>query len=81
MTDVLLPARAWQDVDAGTEALVDEWLVREGDRVKAGQTIAAVVLVKTRFDIEAPADGVLDKILVPKDGTFKPGQPLARVTP
>jgi biotin carboxyl carrier protein len=81
MTDVALPADAWADVEPGTEALVDQWKVGVGDRVRAGQTIAVVVLVKTSFDILAPVDGVVAQILAEKDSTFKRGQPLARVTP
>jgi biotin carboxyl carrier protein len=80
MTDVLLPADAWTDVEAGTEALVDQWKVAVGERVRAGQTVAVVVLVKTSFDVVAPVDGVVSQILVEKEATFKPGQPLARVT-
>ena len=79
MTDVVLPSEAWKDVEPGTEALVDEWLVHEGDRVNAGQTIAVVVLVKTSFDVVAPADAVVEQILVPKEATFKLGQPLVRL--
>ena len=79
MTDVVLPSAAWKDVEPGTEALVDKWLVHQGDRVKAGQTMAVVVLVKTSFDIVAPIDAVVEQILVPQVATFKPGQPLARL--
>ena len=43
MTDVLLDAAAWKDVEAGTEALLDQWLVREGEAVRAGQPLARVV--------------------------------------
>jgi len=79
LTDVALPAQAWTDVAPGTEALVDKWLVHEGDRVEAGQTLAVVVLVKTSFDIVAPIDAVVEQILVPQEVTFKPGQPLVRL--
>ena len=79
MTDVVLPGAAWKDVEPGTEALVDKWLVQQGERVKAGQTMAVVVLVKTSFDIVAPIDAVVEQILVPPEATFKPGQPLARL--
>jgi biotin carboxyl carrier protein len=79
MTDVVLPSAARKDVEPGTEALVDKWLVQQGDRVKAGQTIAVVVLVKTNFDIVAPIDAVVEQILVPQEATFKPGQSLARL--
>ena len=79
MTDVVLPGAAWKDVEPGTEALVDKWLVQQGERVKAGQTMAVVVLVKTSFDIVAPIDAVVEQILVPQEATFKPGQALARL--
>jgi pyruvate/2-oxoglutarate dehydrogenase complex dihydrolipoamide acyltransferase (E2) component len=67
----------WEGVDPGTEALVDQWLVREGDRVVAGQTLAKVVLVKTNLEVAAPADGVVERILVPAEQTFARGRPLA----
>jgi 2-oxoglutarate dehydrogenase E2 component (dihydrolipoamide succinyltransferase) len=76
-----LPASAWQGVDAGVEALVDGWRVQEGERVKAGQVLAGVVLVKVHLDVEAPVDGVVTQILVAKDATFKPGQALAHLLP
>lgn len=77
MTDVLLPDEVWEGVEPGTEALVDQWLVREGERVNAGQTLAKVVLVKANLEVTAPADGVLERILVPAEGTFPKGRPLA----
>ncbi len=79
MIDVALVDDAWKDVDAGVEALLDTWQVREGDAVKQGQTLAVVVLVKTSFDIVAPVDGIIEKILVAKEDTFKRGQALARL--
>jgi biotin carboxyl carrier protein len=79
MIEVGLTAEAWKDVQPGTEALVDKWLVHEGDPVKAGQTLAVVVLVKSSFDIVAPTDAVVERILVPQESTFKPGQPLVRL--
>jgi biotin carboxyl carrier protein len=80
MIDVALSAEAWTDVEPGTEALLDHWLVRAGDRVRAGQTMAVVVLVKASLDVAAPAEGTVSQILVEKDDTFKPGQALARIT-
>ena len=79
MTDITLVDEAWKDVDAGTEALLDAWKVQEGDQVKQGQTVAVVVLVKTSFDVPAPADGTIARILVAKEDTFKRGQALARL--
>jgi pyruvate/2-oxoglutarate dehydrogenase complex dihydrolipoamide acyltransferase (E2) component len=81
MIDVVLDSHAWQDVDAGTEALLDKWLVAAGDRVRAGQPLASIVLVKSTLEVVAPADGRLAEILVPASGTFGAGQPLARLDP
>lgn len=74
--EIALGPDAWQDVEPGTEALVEEWLVAEGDRVTAGQALASVVVVKANHEVLAPADGVLDKILVAAESTFAPGQAL-----
>lgn len=77
MTDILLPDAVWEGVEPGVEALVDKWLVLEGDRVSAGQALANVVLVKANLEVTAPADGVLERILVPAERTFPKGRPLA----
>lgn len=74
--EITLGADAWQDVEPGTEALVEEWLVAEGASVKAGQALASVVVVKANHEVLAPADGVLEKILVAAEATFAPGQAL-----
>lgn len=77
MIEITLAADAWTDVDPGTEALVDNWLVGEGDAVRAGQPIANVVLVKTSMEIVAPANGRIRKILVKSEETFAQGKPIA----
>lgn len=77
MTGITLGADAWKDIDLTTEALVDKWLVAEGDAVRAGQLLANVVLVKANQDIVAPADGRIDKILVQAGETFARGKPIA----
>ena len=79
MVAVRLPDEAWVGVDAGTEALMERWLVAEGAQVRKGQAIAEIVLVKTNMQIEAPSGGVLSRILVPEDGTFGPEQVLAEI--
>lgn len=77
MTDITLAAEAWEGVDAAVEALVDKWLVQAGDTVRAGQSLANVVLVKSNQEITAPADGRIAQILVPAGGTFARGKPIA----
>ncbi len=76
MIEITLTTEAWTDIDPGTEALVDKWLVVEGDTVRAGQPIANVVLVKTNQEIVAPADGRIEKILVKSEETFARGKPI-----
>lgn len=77
MIEVTLLDDAWEGVEPGTEALLDRWLVREGDRVEVGQVVARVVLVKANLDITSPAKGVIERILVPAEQTFAKGRPLA----
>lgn len=76
-----LPDAAWEGVDPTVEALVDRWLVQEGETVRRGQPLVTVVLVKTSHDIGSPADGRLDRILVAAGHTFQQGQPLATLEP
>lgn len=77
MTEITLSADAWKDIDPGIEALVDKWLVAEGDTVRAGQPLANVVLVKATLDIGAPTSGRIEKILVKAGETFAQGKPMA----
>jgi pyruvate/2-oxoglutarate dehydrogenase complex dihydrolipoamide acyltransferase (E2) component len=79
MVAVRLPDEAWVGVEAGTEALLERWLVAEGAQVQQGQRIAEIVLVKTTMEVEAPADGVLSRILVAQEDTFGPQQTLAEI--
>ena len=49
-----------------TEGTVDEWKINQGDSVKAGDILFSVSTDKLTNDIEAEADGVLLKILLPE---------------
>ena len=42
---------------------VTEWLCREGAAVRAGEPLLTVETDKATNDVEAPADGVLRKIV------------------
>jgi pyruvate/2-oxoglutarate dehydrogenase complex dihydrolipoamide acyltransferase (E2) component len=77
--DVMLDDALWADVEAGTEALVEEWLVSPGATVQAGQHLATVVLVKSSHEVTAPCAGVLEAIAVPPEATFARGVALATV--
>ncbi len=56
---------------------VVKWLVAEGGAVTKGQTIVQVTTEKIANVVEAPADGVLRKVLVPEGKTVPVLTPLA----
>lgn len=58
---VVMP-QAGQDLETG---MVRNWIKAEGDSVEKGETIVVVETEKVTLDIEAPAAGVLLRILVP----------------
>lgn len=77
MIPIRAPSDVFRDVDEGVEGLLEGWLVNEGDAVHAGQPLADAIVVKTSFQIVAPADGRIGTILVGEGGTFGPGSELA----
>lgn len=79
MTPIHLQDDAWEDIEEGTEALLDEWHVSEGDTVEAGQLVASVMVIKSSFDVLAPVSGTIGKQLVAAQGNFTRGHPLAEL--
>ncbi len=67
--EVRSPADAWEDVSDDVDALVESWGVAVGDRVSQGQPLGVLIVVKTTFDIVAPADGEVTAILVEAGST------------
>jgi dihydrolipoamide dehydrogenase len=65
--NIVMP-QAGQDLEFGT---VVEWLKHEGDPVSKGELLVQIETEKITLDVEAPASGVLRRILVP-DGTEAP---------
>lgn len=47
------------------EAEINEWLKSEGDMVKEGEELVLITTPKVTAEIEAPATGMLKRILVP----------------
>lgn len=75
------PDEVWEDAEEGVEGLLDDWFVGVDDPVKAGDVIASLMVVKTSFDLEAPASGTIRGILVAKGETFARGSELATIRP
>ena len=53
------------------EGTVIQWFKKEGDMVKKGEPLVEVLSEKATYEVEAPASGVLRKILAP-EGTDVP---------
>ena len=59
-TEILMPSLS----PTMEEGILAKWLVKEGDAVKAGDAIAEVETDKATMEIEAPADGVILRLVV-----------------
>ena len=62
------------------EALIAAWFKAVGDRVTAGVALLTIETPKVTIDIEAPASGVLTKILTPVDDLAAVGATLGVIT-
>lgn len=70
-----------------TEGLIVEWRKKEGDPVKKGEILFVLETEKVTYEVEAPEDGILGKIVVQAQETIpvgtlvglllKPGETLA----
>jgi pyruvate dehydrogenase E2 component (dihydrolipoyllysine-residue acetyltransferase) len=61
--NVIMP-QAGQDLETG---MVRQWLKAEGDPVAKGEPIVQIETEKVSLEVEAPAAGVLLRIVVPND--------------
>ncbi len=57
----------------GGDVTLEEWLVKPGEAVKAGQALYVVVTDKATVEVEAYRDGVIQTILVPQGETVALG--------
>jgi pyruvate dehydrogenase E2 component (dihydrolipoamide acetyltransferase) len=60
---VIMP-QAGQDLETG---MVKHWFKAEGDAVAKGEPIVQIETEKVNLDVEAPAAGVLLRIIVPDE--------------
>ncbi len=60
-----------------TEGMVSKWEIAEGQRFAAGDIVVVIESEKTAFDVEAPAAGTLQKVLVGESETVPVGTLLA----
>jgi 2-oxoglutarate dehydrogenase E2 component (dihydrolipoamide succinyltransferase) len=63
------------------EATVVAWHKSPGDRVEAGEPIVQVETDKVDLEVEAPASGVLSRVLVGEDEDADVGATLGLIEP
>jgi pyruvate dehydrogenase E2 component (dihydrolipoamide acetyltransferase) len=76
-TEVVLPKLGLTQ-DEGT---IVRWLKAEGSRVVKGEPLFEVLTDKATIEVEAPASGVLLRILVPEGATAAVATPIAVIGP
>jgi pyruvate dehydrogenase E2 component (dihydrolipoamide acetyltransferase) len=79
VSDVILDPLSCESIQGGEDAVLDGWLVCEGDHVRAGQVLARATLLHQPVELHAPHDGVIEQIVVGAGERFVPGHVLARV--
>lgn len=67
-------------IPAPLPGLVLDLLVREGDAVKAGQTLLIMEAMKMENQIQAPFDGTVKKIFVQKGANISEGDRLIEIS-
>lgn len=60
------------------EGILATWFVKSGERIKAKQVIAEVMVDKVSLDVEAPIDGTVT-LLVEEEASVRQGTPIARI--
>ena len=64
--------------DETAQGILATWFVKNGERVKAKQVIAEVMVDKVSLDVEAPIDGTVT-LLVEEEASVHQGTPIARI--
>lgn len=75
MTEVIMPKMG----DGMEEGTLNEWLKKEGDKVKSGEVIGTIQTDKATLELESPASGILSGILLQAGGTVPVGKAIAAI--
>jgi pyruvate dehydrogenase E2 component (dihydrolipoamide acetyltransferase) len=60
-----------------TEGTIQKWFKAEGDAIKAGEPLFEVETEKVLYEVEAPASGIVAKLLYPLEAVVPVGLPVA----
>jgi len=61
------------------EGTVSRWLKKEGDFVKEDEPVVEIMTDKVNTELQAPASGILSKILIPEGGTAEVLKPMGLI--
>ncbi|WP_330083392.1 2-oxoglutarate dehydrogenase complex dihydrolipoyllysine-residue succinyltransferase [Methylocystis iwaonis] len=75
MTEIRVPTLG----ESVTEATIGRWFKKAGDTVRADETLAELETDKVTLEVNAPAAGVLAKVLVKEGETVQPGALLGQI--
>lgn len=75
MIDILMP-----ESDEGTESVVERWLKKVGEAVRANEPLIEINTDKVSLEIPAPADGFLAEIVKKENEPVNPGDLLGRLS-
>jgi len=75
MTDIVVPTLG----ESVSEAIVAQWLKKEGESVKADEAIVELETDKVTLEVNAPFDGVISKITVAEGETVEVGAVLGEM--
>lgn len=77
MSDIRVPDGLW-DTDKNPEGIIANWFYADGATISKGSVVAELMVEKSTYEIEAPADGVLTRTIA-KDGVVQPGSVIGTV--
>ncbi len=72
--DIIMP-----ESEEGTESVVETWFKQPGEAVKEHEPLLEINTDKVTMEIPAPADGVLEEILIEANQPVQPGDLLGRI--
>ncbi|HYF51296.1 MAG TPA: lipoyl domain-containing protein [Planctomycetota bacterium] len=62
-----------------TETQLNSWLVKVGQQVRKGDDLAELVTDKAAFNLPAPENGTVVRLLVKEGATVQPGDKLVEL--
>jgi pyruvate/2-oxoglutarate dehydrogenase complex dihydrolipoamide acyltransferase (E2) component len=66
--------------ETADDVVIQQWLVRVGDSVEAGQPLVSVETDKVTTEVPAPVSGIIAEILVQPDDEVRTGDHICVIT-